>query len=294
MLYYRLAELNIAIECENEYLINRMKPFQTEPAQDINMSICIRQAERLDEPTGEVLIADKLKLLRKPNSEEGYILYITGGHDDRTVLMKMDASADWSVINLDIVLNHNSLQEGMEADSCEYLYPFAFCGIAFRNMLMHKDGLVIHSSSIAFRGKGIIFTAPSGTGKSTHVNLWEETFGKEVTVINDDTPAIRFIDGVPMLSGTPWSGSSDKFTNLLLPLNAIVVLEQYPENVIRKLTPIEAMPMLVPMCYLPFFDKESTVLAYDLIEKLLVNVNLYHLRCLPDQGAVELVYQCAV
>ena len=70
-------------------------------------------------------------------------------------------------------------------------------------MLINHDGLVIHSSSIAFRDKGIIFTAPSGTGKSTHVNLWEQTFGREVTVVNDDTPAIRFINDVPMLSGTP-------------------------------------------------------------------------------------------
>ena len=70
-------------------------------------------------------------------------------------------------------------------------------------MLINHDGLVIHSSSIAFRDKGIIFTAPSGAGKSTHVNLWEQTFGREVTVVNDDTPAIRFINDVPMLSGTP-------------------------------------------------------------------------------------------
>lgn len=292
MLYYQLAGLNIGIECDNEYLINRMKPFQTEPTQDINMVINIRQLDQLDKPKGEILIAEKLKLLRKQKPEEGYIISIAS--DDEAVIMNMDVSADWSLVNLDVDKNHYIGQEEQGTTRCEYLYPFAFCGIAFRNMLMHNDGLVIHSSSIALNDKGIIFTAPSGTGKSTHVNLWEETFGKEVTVVNDDTPAIRFMNDVPMLSGTPWSGSSDKFANIQLPLKAVVILEQYPENILRKLSPIEALPMLMPRCFLPYFDEKTMVITYDLIEKLIAKVDMYLLRCLPNKEAMELVYKCVI
>ncbi|HEX3027727.1 MAG TPA: hypothetical protein VHT34_00120 [Clostridia bacterium] len=110
-------------------------------------------------------------------------------------------------------------------------------------------------------------------------------------MVNDDTPAIRFINGVPMLSGTPWSGSSEKFANIQIPVKAIVILEQYPENVIRKLKPVEALPMLMPRCLLPYFDEKTMAIACQLIEKLLAKVDLYHLRCLPDKDAVELVYE---
>lgn len=292
MQYYELAGINVGIECEDEYLIKRMKPFQTEPVQDTGMVVHIRLVDRIDEPKGEIMVAKRFKWFRKPDHDEGYVIYMTGESDESTAIMSMDVSADWSRINLNIEKEHYSGHAGQGTEQYEYLYPFSFCSLAFRNMLIHHDGLVIHSSSIAFRNKGIIFTAPSGTGKSTHVKLWEQIFGEEVTVVNDDTPAIRFMNDIPMLSGTPWSGCSDKFANIQIPLKAIVILQQYPENMIRKLSKSEALPMLMSRCFLPYFDEKMMAISCGLIERLLDKVDIYHLRCLPDKEAVELVYKC--
>lgn len=290
MLYYQLAGLQLGIICDDEYMINRMKPFETKAKLNIDMTIHVSLFDRLDEPHGEILIDSMPKLLRKPKQEAGYISYISGGRDGKTIIMTMDSNSDWSKVA--IAINKNYYNIGEDREICEHQYQFAFCGIAFRNMLMHREGLIIHSSSIAFRDKGIIFTAPSGTGKSTHVSLWEEAFKGEVVVANDDTPAVRIIGDVPVLFGTPWSGSSDKYANIQVPLKTIVVLEQHSENMIRKISPLEALPKLIPGCFLPYFDRKTMIRTYDMILKLLTGVDVYHLRCLPNQEAVEMVYQC--
>lgn len=292
MLYYEFAGIKMGIDCEDESLFNRLKPFMTEPSQNIDMTIHVRSFDRLEEPEGDIFLNHQVKLLRKPNHERGIIVSITSGKDSRKVIMTMEASADWGLINIDIDKTYYETPGEEGAADCERLYLVSFIGIAFRHRLLHYDGLVIHASSIAFRGKGILFTAPSGTGKSTHVGLWEEAFGSEVTVVNDDTPAMRFINDQAILSGTPWSGSSDKFANIQVPLTAIVILEQFHENTISKPNPREAVSMLIPRCFLPYFDAEATSAGFDLIEKLLSKVDVYRLKCLPDQEAVELVYQC--
>lgn len=291
MLYYKLAGLYVGIECEDEYLIKKMKPFQTKPVQDTSMVIEIRFVDKLDEPEGDILIANRFKWLRKPDYK-GYNIYMLSDSDHKTAIMCMDASAGWSLITLYVDKRYYSGQQA--TDQYKHLYPFSFCALAFRNMLLHHNGLVIHSSSIAFREMGIVFSAPSGTGKSTHVHLWEQTFGNEVTVVNDDTPAIRFMNDIPMLSGTPWSGCSDKFANIQIPLHSIVILQQYPENIIKRLSSAEALPMLMSRCFLPYFDEKMMVVACGLIEKLLNKVAVYHLKCLPDKKAVEIVYQCVM
>lgn len=113
-----------------------------------------------------------------------------------------------------------------------------------------------------------------------------------MTVVNDDTPAIRFKDEEPILCGTPWSGSSDKFVNLEVPVKAIVVLSQAPQNSIRKLEIFEALPMVMPRCFLPYFDEELMKKAYIALDKILIKIPIYHLQCRPDREAMELVYQC--
>jgi hypothetical protein len=159
-------------------------------------------------------------------------------------------------------------------------------------MLIKKNGIQIHCSSIDYNGKGIIFSAPSGTGKSTHVRLWQELYGNALTVINDDRPAIRYIDGVPMLCGTPWSGTSDNFTNRIVPLYAIVMLEQAPVNSMERLSGPGALQMLMPRCFLPYFDSELMAEALDTLERLIKDVPVYLLKCRPDYEAVELVRKC--
>ncbi len=292
MQYYRLAGLDIKIDYENELLDQKMKPFQMEAFQKADMTILIKKADKIAKLEGEQLLkTEQFLWMRKPK-QEGVIIHTADAKDEKENILTMEASSDWSHVDINIEKDHYIVRESGEASCVDYCYPFVLCGIAFRILLMHHDGLVIHASSIAFHDKGILFTAPSGTGKSTHVRLWQETFGDEVTVVNDDTPAIRFIDGVPMLFGTPWSGSLGKHTNTQAPLRAIVALERSAENSIRKLNSMEALRILMTRSLLPYFDEKLMAVACGQVERLLGGVDVYLLKCRPDKEAVELVYQC--
>lgn len=116
---------------------------------------------------------------------------------DRQVLFTITYAPDYAEV--DIALLETRRHPVFSLTDWEYMYT----GAMFHNRLMQLGGGVLHSSSLAWRGQGVAFSANSGTGKSTHTGLWKQVFGDEVEIINDDKPAIWFDEGQPMLCGTP-------------------------------------------------------------------------------------------
>ncbi len=292
MFAYNIAGTNINVRTENSYMTDRMKDFLCSKNENPDISVEIDQCPYIKKPQGRMLIEDNIKWLKKDNgNDDGFHIYSTD-RDENNILSHIDTNVEWSSANIKCLKREyddnapNSLKRWSDT------FSFMLTGIVFRNNLLNRGGIVMHASSIAFEGKGILFTAPSGTGKSTHVKLWEKYLGDAVTVVNDDTPAIRFENEEPILCGTPWSGSSDKFVNLEVPIKAIVVLNQAPQNSIRKLTIVEALPMIMPRCFLPYFDRGLMEKAYIVLEKIVNKIPVYHLECRPDKEAMELVYQC--
>ncbi|MBT1173184.1 hypothetical protein JS528_07430 [Bifidobacterium sp. MA2] len=96
---------------------------------------------------------------------------------------------------------------------------------------MH-DRLVFHGATIEVDGRAYIFTAPSGTGKSTHIRLWRRVFGDRVAIINGDKPILRIerdsSGGAPRVVayGTPWAGKEGWQRNVSAPLGGICVVER--------------------------------------------------------------------
>lgn len=159
---------------------------------------------------------------------------------------------------------------------------------AVRLPLLLKNVLSIHSSAIVYKEHGIIFSASSGTGKSTHTALWQKAFPNDVTLVNDDSPFIEISDQKIMLHGSPWAGASGLNENKSAPLKAIVFLQQAPENSIEKLPTIFALRYLLKQISIPF-GKEMTDKVYTLLNLLLSAVPCYLLKCLPDTDAVMTV-----
>lgn len=159
---------------------------------------------------------------------------------------------------------------------------------AIRFPLLLKNVLAIHSSAISYKNSGLIFSAPSGTGKSTHTALWQKCFNKDVTLINDDSPFISINENNIVLHGSPWAGASGLNENKSVPLKAIVFLEQAKENSIEKLPTIFALRYLLKQINVPF-DKTMTDKVYTLLNLLLSSVNCYLLKCLPNEDAVMTV-----
>ncbi len=162
--------------------------------------------------------------------------------------------------------------------------------ILFRNCILFHQGMVIHAAAIEWNGKGIMFSAPSGTGKTTQANLWRRYKGAKI--INADRPAVRVIDGTPWVYGTLWNGSSARYKNRSVPLSAIILLEQANKNEVRRLDGKEAVSRLMPRCFLPYYQEDIMKLAFDDLEGIIAVTPVYLLSCRPDYEAVELVYQC--
>ena len=111
--------------------------------------------------------------------------------------------------------------------------------------LLRFNVLAMHGSALCMDGEAIIFTAKSGTGKSTHARFWRETFGDRVWMINDDKPMIRLENGKAVVYGTPWDGKHHLSRNASAPLKAIVKLERDEKNHIEPMNRANAFQLLM-------------------------------------------------
>ena len=151
------------------------------------------------------------------------------------------------------------------------------------------DTVLFHGSCVAVDGAGYLFTAKSGTGKSTHTRLWRELLSDRAIMINDDKPLIRISDSGAIIYGTPWDGKHHLSNNIAVSLKAICILERAKENAILPVTREEALPMLIQQTYRPA-DPLTLAETLTLIDRLGMEVKLYRLRCNMDISAAKLSY----
>jgi len=299
---YNIAGLWIDFEGDNEYFKKRCISFLSDDSETrpekIDMKISFEIIDYIEKPDASVLLDNGSTIIsERKGPEPGYYIYARnlepgGGKPEKPSLI--ESNTTWDNINIKFTLN-DQLRSMVDEDKMKtWIQHMSFyeMGIPFRFMLLLKNGIQIHCSSIEYEGKGFIFSAPSGTGKSTHVRLWRELFGDKVTIINEDRPAIRYINNIPMICGTPWSGTSDNFTNRIVPLSNIIMLQQAPANSIERLDFSRALQLLMPRCFLPYFDSELMQKGIDTLERLIRDVPVYLLKCLPNYEAVELVRKC--
>ena len=147
---------------------------------------------------------------------------------------------------------------------------------------------LFHASTVCSDGKAYMFLGKSGTGKSTHANLWlRHIQGTEL--INDDNPVVRvYADGSAVVYGSPWSGKTPCYRNVSYPLGGIVQLSQAPYNKIRRLGGIEAYASLVASISGKRWDSHIADGLHATENSLAQNVPVWHLECLPDEAAALL------
>ena len=152
------------------------------------------------------------------------------------------------------------------------------------------DVTPVHSSAIVCNGRAVLFLGESGTGKSTHTRLWRENIDGAV-LLNDDSPFIGFVDGRATAFGAPWSGKTPCYKQEHYPIAAIVRLSQAPHNAIRPLRSVHAIGALLPSLTPAFgYDDELQDRMLVTLSKIISQVPVYHLECLPDAAAARLSY----
>lgn len=176
----------------------------------------------------------------------------------------------------------------LSSDEWEYIQT----GYNFACSLPDFDGFCLHASAVAFDGRAVLFSGPSGTGKSTHTNLWQQYFGSDrAVIINDDKPVLRLEGDGFYVYGTPWSGKSILNMNIRVPLAAIVFLKQAGENRIRRLDNREAVQLLIYQSQHPGSDRLRMERLLTLQDTLLQRIPVYQLECDISFNAVEIVHR---
>ena len=156
--------------------------------------------------------------------------------------------------------------------------------------LFAYDTLLFHGSVVAVDGEGYLFTAKSGTGKSTHTRLWREVFGERAVMINDDKPFLQMTENGVLACGSPWNGKHGLGNNLCVPLKAVCILERGEENRIRQISAKQALPMLVQQSNRPLSGKWMPKYL-EMLDKLAGSVAFYCLGCNMEPQAALVSYQ---
>ena len=175
----------------------------------------------------------------------------------------------------------------------EYLETLAVYRKIAQQMLSY-DTILFHGSVIAVDGFGYLFTAKSGTGKSTHTRLWRETFGDRAVMVNDDKPLLRITKDGVIAYGTPWDGKHRLSSNTSVPLNGICILERSVKNHIVRLDTKEQMRSAYPMMVQQTHKSTNPANArktMELIDRLMEAVPIYRLSCNMEPEAAKVAYE---
>lgn len=158
------------------------------------------------------------------------------------------------------------------------------------NRLIDYNILLFHGSVVALDGQGYLFTAKSGTGKSTHTRLWMQQFGDRCMMVNDDKPLIRVTDSGVTVYGTPWNGKHRLDTNIAVPLKAVCILERDTMNHIKPVEKKRIYPMMVQQTY-RIKDAKKMKRTFELLDVFMQQVSIYRLGCNMEQEAALVAYE---
>lgn len=272
--YYHFAGVDLTISMPDCWMYEeeqKLLPFRVDKLGDTESHFFdFTVVEELEPPQGEVTavfpdyrVYDKGMIRYVGNVQNSWKpAYIRTEHHSRQHYVQLKSSSFKGRIAANTVLN------AIEAE----------------HLVVKAGGFILHASYIEWKGKGILFTAPSGTGKSTQADLWHRL--RQAQIMNGDRAVVRFCEGKAYVAGLPFSGSSSFCENCTLPLAAVVCLGQAPMTTIEQMTGKEAFSKILSECTVNTWNPEDFHQVIQMIEQLVVQVPIYYLSCTPDESAV--------
>ncbi len=270
-LCFRIADIDIRFCMPPEYIDRQLDLLDHFRVQNVAAD-CHRYevflVERVKEPIGKLIRTEPgLRIYSEGTAECRYYVnaageeYLRALHDGKRHTVQLQHSySSW--------MGRKMIMTAMGLD----------------HLVARHDGLILHASYIDYKGKAYIFTAPSGTGKSTQADLWVKHRGAEL--VNGDRTCIRVIDGKLYACGIPPAGSSNVSLCRNLPLAALVYLEQAPVTTIRELNGFQAFRKILEGCSVNTSSTEDLNTVSDVIQKIVEHIPVAVLSCTPDESAV--------
>ena len=195
----------------------------------------------------------------------------------------------------DIIAKTNPVE--INAESAEYTensFSKGYCESvclyrSIAEQMPNRDGFVFHGAAVDIDGKGVIFTAPSGTGKTTHISLLMKNYPESVKIINGDKPILRKTDGEWKVFSTPWAGKEGWKNNTSSPLFAIIILERGADNHIDEISGANCFEKIMGQIYIPH-NGEARLRTFDLLDEMSKKVKFYRLTCNMEDEAAKVSY----
>lgn len=275
---YCVAGIVFEITGGNEYLKVRMADYALlEHSQSCDFFVNVSYSNDIVLPFGETVLRGERWNTLKQTDGKITLYNCLKGHED-IVTVAAEVENDKKTANLTLLDFKKYKPDFYETRD------FYYSGDVFYHYALMLNKLVLHGSAVATGGEGIVFSAPSGTGKSTHTALWKKFF-PDTEYINDDTPVIEEKNGKLYVCGSPWSGKTDINNNICVPLRAIVFLNRGTENKIERIGGKNALALLLSETRkIPV--KEDMEKAVELCTEILSKVPVYRLYCDMSKEAV--------
>jgi hypothetical protein len=273
--FVEFSGVRLCIRFPAGYLPGQMgglEPFAV-PAGEYDRLLELTVVEELDAPVGECVF-------RQPDKE----IYLL---DD--LHLRYDGAVDGSLnganVRIDRRGNKSQIQVRRKAIPAGITPKLVMACMEVEHLIAEQGGFLLHASVIRFRDKAVLFTAPSGTGKSTQADLWCHLRGAEL--INGDRTVVR--DG--RVWGIPFCGSSGVAKKVTLPLAAIVYLSQGCENSVTRLTGFRAFRQVWEGCSVNVWNRKDMERCTQAVMDAISAAPVLHLVCTPDENAVSLLQE---
>lgn len=275
--YYRFAGVEVAVSIPEKWMYEddrQLAPFRVSQVKDPHI-FCFDAVDSLPAPTGALeVVIPGVRVYREGDKYVRYIGTVTDGWEKAYIRVEYGERKHYVQVKVCDPITHIGVKTVLNSLCAEHL-------------VAERGGFVFHCSYVVWDGLAILFTAPSGTGKSTQAELWRKY--RDADIINGDRAAVCMKDEMLFAEGIPFSGSSSYCANCTMPLAAIVYLSQAPETTIRKLRGAEAFSKIWEGVSVNSWVKRDLERVSDVIQKVAAEIPVYHLACTPDESAVALL-----
>lgn len=279
----KIAGLRVRIELHDEYEGLKMPesymPFVTEPTNDApDVTLTVK--------SGYERAAEGMNPVSSGMNDLGEArLYHNGG--EYAVDLLPHPSSSFRTMHISEDFTTGRLQ--LPGDRYAAFTVDSMLRILYSQAVVLHHGFMLHSAAVVRDGKAVLFMGKSGTGKSTHAQLWLREFAG-TSLLNDDNPVVRVsADGTVTVYGSPWSGKTPCYRNAEAPVEAMIRLEQAPVNRYTELSNIDAFVAVLPGVSVITHSRKLYGEACSSVVEALKRVKVGKLECTPEPSAA---YEC--
>ena len=272
--YYDIAGIDICIKGKDEEMYtdgHRLKPFSRE-RKEAGYNYLFSIVDKLDDYTGKCIYQNASRRVYQDGDKK--IQYIGS----------VQADLSGAYIRCETLGEQTQVQVLRKELPNRITSKVVLTAMGIEALALKTDAFILHSSFINVNGQAILFTAPSGTGKSTQAELWRQFRGADI--VNGDRAIVKINGEGIEACGLPFAGSSEYCKDARLPLAAVVCLEQAEKTVIEPMRGIKAFRRIWEQITIPLWEEQATEQISEMLSTLLGRIPVYRLSCTPDESAV--------